>query len=86
MTLTRRRVILPTERKKDNMPKQKTVPTIEAPMKTYSIKVDEKLMDKAVKLGVNTAKIMRNALEKETAALEGMCPHCKQPMKKVKKS
>lgn len=70
------------------MPKQKTVPTVEQPMKTYSIKVNEKLMDKAVKLGVNTAKIMRNALEKETAAmehlLEGRCHYCGQDTRKRK--
>lgn len=69
------------------MPKQKTVPTVEAPMKTYSIKVDEELMEKAVKLGVNTAKIMRRALEKETAAmehlLEGRCHYCGQDTKNL---
>lgn len=70
------------------MPKQKTVPTVEQPMKTYSIKINEKIMNKAVKLGVNTAKIMRNALEKETAAMEhlldGRCHYCGQSTRERK--
>jgi hypothetical protein len=65
------------------MPKQKTVPTVHA-MKTYSIKIDPKTMAKAVKLGINTAKIMRAAIDTEIANGEGACLMCGHSPTKAK--
>ena len=67
------------------MPKQKTVPTVN-PMKTYSIKVSPKLMAKAVKLKINTAKTMREALASAVADSEGECMFCGSRKKQAKKA